>query len=498
MQHRADSDLLYEEAACGLLVTESDGKIVRVNRTFCNWIGKPADALIGLRLQSLLSIGSRMFHQTHWSPLLKMQGSLSEVKLEIVHADGSRVPMVLNAVVRPIDGAEYHELAVFSARDRHQYERELLVAREKAEQHLERELASQRELADARARLELAIGAAQLFPWTVDLPDRRRTYGAEVARLLGHAEAGPVAAGDFLSRMHPDDRAAEAAALEKFLDEGQGRFEFTFRLSGVDGVLRWITAWGQLRRGASDAPIDLVGVLQDVTDSHRQRALAEDRALLAEQTLGIVGHDLRNPLAAIQMSADAIALGMLNADQHRSVAARIQSSTRRANRLIADLLDFTQARIGRGLRLDKKPLDAHALAADVTSELATAHPRRRLRHASAGDGACLVDGDRLIQALGNLVSNALTYGLPDTDVTLSSIGLADTVRFEVHNAGPAIDPALRPALFEPMTRGSDPGQLRSVGLGLYIVREIAHAHGGRVDCVSEPGLGTTFVICVPR
>lgn len=498
MSQCADSDLLYEDAACGLLVTESDGKIVRANRTFCAWLGKPQDALLGIRLQSLLSIGSRIFHQTHWSPLLKMQGSLSEVKLEIVLADGSKVPMVMNAVVRLIEGVEYHELAVFSARDRHQYERELLIARQNAEQHLERELASQRELADARARLELAIGAAQLFPWTVDLPSRRRVYGADVARLLGHPEASAIAAADFLARVHPDDRAAATAALEKFLDEGQGRFEHTFRVSGVDGVERWITAWAQFRRDTADVPIDLVGVLQDVTDSHRQRALAEDRALLAEQTLGIVGHDLRNPLAAIQMSADVIALGLSSPDQHRSLATRIQSSTRRANRLIADLLDFTQARIGRGLRLSKAPVDAHALAAEVASELSSAHPGRRLRHVRTGDGACVADGDRLIQALGNLVSNALAYGLPDTDVTIASIGLPDTVRFEVHNAGPAIDPALRPALFEPMTRGSDPGQLRSVGLGLYIVKEIAHAHLGLVDCISAPGLGTTFVISVPR
>ena len=498
MSHFADSDLLYGDAACGLLVTESDGTIVRANRTFCTWVGRPDHALIGQRLQSLLSIGSRIFHQTHWSPLLKMQGSLSEVKLEIVHADGSRVPMVLNAVVRQVDGVDYHELAVFSARDRHEYERELLRAREKAEQHLERERASQRELADARARLELAIGAAQLFPWQVDLPGRRRAYGPEVARLLGHAGARPVTATEFLAHLHPDDRVAEGAALDSFLDQGEGRLQSTFRLVGVDGTQRWVTAWGQFRRNELDLPIDLVGVLQDVTESHRQRALAEDRALLAEQTLGIVGHDLRNPLAAIQMSADAIALGMLNADQHRSLAARIQSSTRRANRLIADLLDFTQARMGRGLRLDKAQVDAHALAADVTSELATAHPRRKLRHASIGDGACLADGDRLIQALGNLVSNALTYGLADTEVTIASIGLPGSVRFEVHNAGPAIDPALRPALFEPMTRGADPGQLRSVGLGLYIVREIAHAHGGDVACVSEPGEGTTFVISVPK
>jgi sigma-B regulation protein RsbU (phosphoserine phosphatase) len=495
----SDSEALYEDAACGLLVTEVDGTILRANRTFCTWIGRPAGALVGARLQSLLTIGGRIFHQTHWAPLLKMQGSLSEVKLELVHGDGRKLPMVVNAVVRRHgDGRELHELAIFSARDRHQYERELLLARERAEDHLRREQQSQRDLARTRVRLELALDAAQLSQWSVELPARARRYAPEVALLLGHAQPQPVEASPFLERIHPDDREREQAALDAFLAAGTGRLHVVFRLLGVDGTQRWIAAWGRLEHDAAGNAVDVVGVLQDVTESQHRRALAEDKALLAEQTLGIVGHDLRNPLAAIQTGAELLSLRPLDIEQQRALAARLLSSTRRANRLIADLLDFTQARNGRGLRVDPAPMDAHAMASDVVGELRTAHPARALRHVAQGDGRLVADVDRLAQALGNLVANALTYGSAGSEVVVTSSGLPDAVRLAVHNEGPPIDPALLPTIFEPMTRGANAGHQRSVGLGLYIVREIALAHGGAVECVSEPGTGTTFVVGIPR
>ena len=491
-------DPLYEDAACGLLLTQADGTILRANRTFCTWLGRPRDDLVGQRLDTLLTIGGRIFHQTHWMPLLKMQRSLSEVKLEMKHADGQRVPMVMNAVIRTRDGREFHELAIFSARDRHKYEQELLKARERAEEHLRNEQESQKALAEARAGLELAIDAAQLFQWSVRIPDRERRYDPNVALLLGYPDRRAIEAAEFTNRIVAEDRHEEASALAAFLQAPVDRFQTVFRVMGVDGVQRWIASWGRLRSDASGSPTHLVGLLQDVTQSHSQRAEAEDRALLAEQTLGIVGHDLRNPLAAIHMAAEILGLRTLDANQQLALGERIRSSTRRANRLIADLLDFTRARTGRGLSLSKTLVDGHAVARDVVAELATAHPGRQLRHTEIGDARITADGDRIGQALGNLISNALTYGSPDTPVTVSSEGRTHSVHFSVHNHGMPIDPGMRPTIFEPMTRGEFAGHLRSVGLGLYIVRGIATAHGGDVDYTSDEVSGTTFVIELPR
>ena len=498
MDDPAPCDFLFEEAACGLLVTAADGTILRVNRTFCDWLGLQREDLVGRRLESLLTIGGRIFHQTHWVPLLKMQRSLSEVKLEMRHADGRRVPMVMNAVTRMRGDVEYHDLAIFSARDRHKYEAELLKAREHAEAHLRREQDSQQALAEARTHLELAIDAAQLFQWSVDLPSLTRHYEPKVALLLGHGAQRPVAAAEFIDHILPQDRETEAQSLAAFLVTQEGRYHAVFRVRGWDGVQRWIAAWGRLNRDGAGSATQLVGLMQDVTELHRQRAMAEDRVLLAEQTLGIVGHDLRNPLAAIQMAGELLGLRHLDPTQQAMIGERIRSSTGRANRLIADLLDFTRARSGHAVSLTKSLVDVHDIARDVIAELASAHPGKRLKHAFIGDGRMVADGHRIAQALGNLMSNALTYGLPDAEVTVRSDGLEQCLRVYVHNLGAAIDPVLRSRIFEPMTRGDSPGQLRSVGLGLYIVREIVVAHGGDVDYTSSATEGTTFVISLPR
>lgn len=490
-------EALYEDAACGLLLTRADGGILRANRSFCAALGRSPEALVGQRLQSLLSIGGRIFHQTHWAPLLQMQGSLAEVKLELLHADGRKLPMVMNAVVRHYGGQEYHELAVFSARDRDIYERELLAERRRAEAHLAREQQSQRELAEARVRLELALDAAQLLAWSVDLPARQRRYAPEVALLLGHARPQAVEAAEFVDRIHPEDRQREAAALEALLQSGGERLHQVFRLQGVDGVLRWVAAWARLRAGPGGVPAALVGVLQDVTESQRQRTLAEDRALLAEQTLGIVGHDLRNPLFAIQMSADTLVRRTLSPEQQQAALGRIQSSTHRAKRLIADLLDFTQARNGRVLPISKAPVDVHTVAREVVGELSVAYKTDRLRHFAMGHGMATADADRLAQAIGNLVANALHYGDPGGWVTVTSTGAADGVSVAVHNEGRPIDPQLLPRIFEPLTRGATAGDRRSVGLGLFIVREIVIAHGGSVQCSSHASTGTCFTIRLP-
>ena len=138
------ADALYEHAPCGLLVTGPEGTIRRVNATFCGWTGYEPEALVGHRkLQDLLNMGGRIFHQTQWAPLLQMQGSVAEVKLDITHRDGHAIPMVMNATSRSSGGQLCHEIALFVAQDRHKYEYELLLARKRAEELVEKEQQAQ-------------------------------------------------------------------------------------------------------------------------------------------------------------------------------------------------------------------------------------------------------------------------------------------------------------------------------------------------------------------
>ena len=121
-----------DEQPCGLLRTDTDGLILSANRTFCAWVGYERDELVNVRrLQDLFTMGGRIFHQTHWQPLLQMQGSVAEVKLEIVHRQGHTIPMVINAIRRQRAGAPVHVIAAYIAHDRDKYERDLLASRRK-------------------------------------------------------------------------------------------------------------------------------------------------------------------------------------------------------------------------------------------------------------------------------------------------------------------------------------------------------------------------------
>lgn len=353
-----------------MLQTAEGGIFIRVNHLFCKWLGYTADELIGKRrFQDLLTVGGQIFHQTHWAPLLQMQGSISEVKLELVHRDGSTMPIVVNALVRVDQGVKVHEIAAFVARDRDKYEKELI---------------------QSRKRLE--------------------------------------------------DLVAQATRLQ---------------------------------------------------------AEAKDRATFAEQMMGMVSHDLRNPLSSIQMGAVLLGRSELALNQQRSLA-RISRSAERATRLISDLLDFTQARLGRGLAVSRQEISLHGVVAETIEELAVIHPARKLVHRSVGVGPCVADGDRLAQLLGNLVSNAIAYGTPDGPITIVSTIEAGRFSLSVHNLGPPIPPDVLSTLFQPLTRGSSVGSgARSIGLGLYIVHEIAKAHDGQAFVESVAHAGTTFGVVCP-
>jgi phosphoserine phosphatase RsbU/P len=378
---RLDGEL-YEHAPCGLLSTQDNGMIERANQTFCSWLGFSSHDLVGKkRLQDLLTVGCKIFHQTHWMPLLQMQGSVAEVQLELVHRDGHSVPMIVNAVRHVTDGCTRQEIATLVATDRRKYERQLLDARKLAEALLESERKAQSEL-------------------------------------------------------------------------------------------------------------------QQVLRERQEHASA--RALLAEQLIGIVSHDLRTPLHAVLLGSTLLAASGLNAAQTRTVA-RITSAMHRANRLITDLLDFTQARLGGGLRVTRAEVDLHAVVADCVEELKMASPGRAIEHRRLGEGTAFVDADRLSQLVTNLASNALTYGASHLPITVTSSVSAGELSVSVHNDGEPIPEQLVPHLFEPLRRGEQ--QLksgsRSVGLGLYIVHEIATAHGGTVSVTSSKEAGTTFIFAAP-
>lgn len=186
MASQDSAEELFEDAPCGYLSTTVDGRILRVNRTFEKWTGHRREDLVGARcFQELLSPGGRIYHETHYAPLLAMQGAVSEIAVEIVRADGSRLPALINSVLRPAaDGGQgVVRTTIFDATDRRRYEEELLRAR--------------RSEHDIAHRLQAALHAGEI-------PQRR---GFASRRPISPASAGSRSAETGMTRSGSPSRA---------------------------------------------------------------------------------------------------------------------------------------------------------------------------------------------------------------------------------------------------------------------------------------------------
>jgi signal transduction histidine kinase len=234
-------------------------------------------------------------------------------------------------------------------------------------------------------------------------------------------------------------------------------------------------------------------------EQQRLRAAAERAAEFRRNLLAIVGHDLRNPLAAIVGFARVLTAGGGLDERKVRALARIEACAGQAAHIANDLLDLTRVESGRGLSVSPRGTRVDELCAAVAAEAESACRAGEVRVSGAGDPTVQWDPERVGQALSNLVVNALKHGAPDRPVTITWDGGGDPVRVSVHNWGPPIPPELRAHLFEPLRQGPDVGaRLCGVGLGLYIASEIARAHGGTIAVRSEAASGTEFTLELAR
>jgi two-component system sensor histidine kinase/response regulator len=219
---------------------------------------------------------------------------------------------------------------------------------------------------------------------------------------------------------------------------------------------------------------------------------------LSEMFMAVLGHDLRNPLAAIMASAEVVAMASKE-DSVKQFSNRILSSANRMTRMIEDLLDVTRARVGGGIPIHRQPMDLHPVLDRVLGELRAIHPKRKIDVVAHGDLRGEWDSERLAQVVSNLVTNALQHGAQDQPVSVDVDGTApDRVKLSVRNNG-SIPEDRRAALFDPFYDISRMAESRNgLGLGLYIVREIVVAHGGTVDVRADGTDETAFWVQLPR
>jgi PAS domain S-box-containing protein len=491
--HEESAEELYEDAPCGYLTTRADGLIVRANRTFLDWLGYERDALVGrVRFQELLTVPGRMFYETQYAPLLRLQGSVKEVAFDLRCAGGGTLPATVNSVERA-DGSGHPLIrtTLFDATDRRTYERELLLARRREEQLA----AVVRASGDA---IFIATPAGVVQTWNAGA---ERLFGWTAAEAIGRS---------VLELIVVPERREQFARIRSELGEGRElRYETVCvardgrRIDVLVSVAPHIEPPGEL--------VGISAIIRDVTERKRvAERLRQAEQLQAVGTLaGGVAHEVNNQMTAV-LGFGSFVLEALGPDHAQTEdVQRMVDAAERSARITQQLLAFS-----RRQPLAPQILDLHDVAARLAPVLIrtlgadkalTILPRRARRSVRA-------DPTQIEQVLINLAANArdamdtngrLTLGTEDVtlmedDRRIPSAGTVvpgPYVRLTVTDTGVGMDEATQARIFEPFFTTKPVGQ--GTGLGLSTVYGIVKQHEGYIAVTSAPGRGTVMRVYLP-
>jgi PAS domain S-box-containing protein len=304
--------------------------------------------------------------------------------------------------------------------------------------------------------------------------------------------------------VHPDDLQR---CVVYYLDHFNRRdaFEMEYRLRRHDGVYRWIFDRGVPFTDDTGAFAGFIGSCVDV-DERRKAAAAQEQhnqeqLALARDfekwILAIVSHDIRNPLNSIQLAAIGLQKMPDPARHVRKQAEIVTRGVKRIQNIVGDLLDLSRERGGGGIPIEPKQTDLRVLCRQIIDELKAIALDRDVTLDCDIDGHGAWDETRILQAISNLTSNAVQHGTPGSPVRLRLTGDDQRIAVEVRNDG-TIPGELLPRIFEPFRSGRHyASRGDGLGLGLFIVKAIARAHGGALEVDSSRG-ATTFRLVLPR
>ena len=268
-----------------------------------------------------------------------------------------------------------------------------------------------------------------------------------------------------------------------------------------------LTLWGAVETQCSQAMY-----MADVTRFNEaiDQALSESVAryqFMVKQSqnmfLAILGHDLRNPLGTVVTGSSFVMQAVDIPPKYVLVATRMFNSGQRMSKLINDLIDFTRTHLGPGIPIRVKQGSLVAVCEEVVNELRTSHPEQLIDLHVPPQLDAIFDESRIAQVLSNLIGNAIQYGDADAPVTVMLTSSDGDIAIAVNNRGKTIPLDKLSAVFDPMVRiaasvNSDYTERTSLGIGLFISREIVHAHGGKITLASTDDDGTTFTATMPR
>ncbi len=340
---------------------------------------------------------------------------------------------------------------------------------------------------------ELRDTAADLLRHVADDMESRQSEAERSGKSRGDSpQNSPPLTDD--ARSHARDRLAASFSMTELMSE--------FRALRANVLRRWRDA----NVGDPATAVEEVVRFDEAID----QALTESIAWYASQTdrsrelmSGMIAHDLRNPLGAIVMSAHYLLRSDSISGPEMKAAGRILSSATTMEKLVGDLLDFTQVRMGGNLGMTPVNTSLREICTNAVEELRAFHPDRTIDVDVRDSIDGYWDRNRLHQVISNLIANALGHGAADSPVTVSAATEGACMRLDVHNLGDPIPAESLSDIFDPLKRlprtGPHPRpSTGGVGLGLFIVKEVAQAHGGSVTVASSREAGTTFTVRLPR
>jgi len=371
---------------------------------------------------------------------------------------------------------------------------------------------TERKYAEEQARrFRLLVESVKDYAIFILLPDGRvSTWNVGAQRIKGY-EADEIIGKHFSVFYPPEDVEAGKCDFELDIATREGRFEEEGWRVRKDGSRFWANVTITALRDSRAVLVGFAKVTRDLTARREaeelRRTLAVQSAAYAEKArtqefqerfLAILGHDLRNPLASIDMGTGLLRQRIADPTAQR-ILRRMSSSSVRMTRMINQILDLTRTRLSTGLEVDRQAADLREAMATVVDELRAAHPTRTIElRCPPLPGTW--DLDRFEQVFSNLIGNAVVHGDPDAPVAIDAVVDSATVRIGVHNTGAPIPAHLQATLFDPFRRGERESRTlktAGLGLGLYISREVVNAHGGQLSVESDAKHGTTFRMLLP-
>lgn len=341
---------------------------------------------------------------------------------------------------------------------------------------------------------ELRDHARQMLETIVKDLNTPQTAEEEKEKSIGHGrEIGNGAHKESGAERHGVARVKAGFSIEDLIAEFRALRASVLRL------------WGKSSNTVQQSDLNDMTRFNEAIDQAVAESVARHSSMVKQAQdvfLGILGHDLRNPLGAITMSAQYLMRSTSLESRDIKAAVMIFNSGKQMSQLIHDLLDFTRTRLGQGMPIEPEQTNLAEIVRQAVAQACAFHPEHTILLHVTDDLSGQWDTGRIGQVFSNLIGNAIKHGSRNIPINVVLSGDSENAIATVHNSGDPIPQEDISHIFEPLRRSpaSSTGEHydSGLGLGLYITKEIIHAHGGSVTVASSIAEGTTFTVRLPR